>query len=137
MPNLGLLVEVLDKETGVSVMEIYSVSLGSLIGVAPSLAVWITVIVLAIFILRRGGGRAERFLIAGASLKLVSNLLTIPTAAIVPLLIEKGATITYATSLALSYDIVRDVVSMAGIICLVWAFWIKFKGRTDKVEGEK
>ena len=110
-------------------MEIYSVFLGSIIGVAPSLAVWIAVIVLATFILRRGGGRAERFLIAGASLKLVSNLLTIPTAAIVPLLIEKGATITYATSLASGYGILTGIVSALGIICFIYAFCVKFKGR--------
>ena len=110
-------------------MEIYPVFLGSLIGVAPSLAVWIAVIVLATFTLCRGGGRAERFLIAAASLKLVSNLLTIPTAAIVPLLIEKGATIAYATSLASGYGILTSVVSALGIICFIYAFWVKFKGR--------
>ena len=117
-------------------MEIYSVFLGGLIGAAPNLALWIAVIVLATLILRRGGGRAERFLIAGASLELVSNLLNIPTAAIVPWLVQKGYSITYASSLASGYGVLRGVVGMAGIICLIYAFWVKFK-TTDGREGAR
>ena len=117
-------------------MEIYSVFLGGLIGVAPFLAGWVAIIVLVSLMLRRGGGRAERFLIAGASVKLVSNLLTLPTVAIVPLLIEKGATITYATSLASGYGILRGVVSALGIICFIYAFWAKFKARQTPVMSD-
>jgi len=54
-------------------MEFDSVFVGGLVGVAPNLAFWIAVIVLASIVLRRGGDRAGRFIIAGASLKLVSN----------------------------------------------------------------
>ena len=109
-------------------MEI-SMFLGVLTGVAPYLAGWIAVIILAAIMLRRGWGRAERFLVAGASLKLVSNLLHIPAIAIVPWLIQEGSSITYANSVAFGYGIFRGVIGMAGIICLVYAFWVKFKVR--------
>ena len=98
-----------------------------LVGNSPFLAGWIAVIILAVLMLRRGGGRAERFLVAGASLKLVSNLLNIPAAAIVPWLIQGGASITYANSVASGYGIFHGVISMAGITCFIYAFWVKFK----------
>lgn len=112
-------------------MEIYSVFLGGFVGAAPYLAGWIAVTVLAVILLRRGGGRAERFIIAGASLKLFSGLLNIPAAAIVPLLVQGGANITYASSAAFIYGIARSVVSTAGIICLIYAFWVKFKSGNE------
>lgn len=112
-------------------IEFNSVFIGGLVGVTPNLAGWIVVIILAAIILRRGG-RAERFIIVGASLKLFSNLLNIPAAAIVPWLIHGGATITYATLADSVYQILRGVVSMAGIIFLIYAFWLKFRaGRQE------
>lgn len=110
-------------------MEFNSALLGGLVGVAPNLAGWVAVIVLAAIMLRRGGGRAERFIIAGAGLKLLNSLLNIPAAAIVPWLIGGGNSIDYVNSVASAFGILRGVVSMAGIICLVYAFWVKFRAR--------
>ena len=107
-------------------MEIYSVFVGGLVSAAPSLVAWITAIILAAVFLRRRGGRAERFLLAGAGLMLVNSLLIIPGAAVVPYLVERGATMTDASSAAWSLNLVRGVIGMAGIICLVYAFWVKF-----------
>ena len=109
-------------------MEI-SMFLGPLIGIAPALLFWIAVIVLAIIMLRRGGGRAERFLIAGASIKIIANLLTVPTVFIVPWLVDGGYSMHSAASIATYCGIFINIISMAGIICLVYAFWIKFKMR--------
>ena len=108
-------------------MEFESPFISGLVGTAPGLLGWAVVIILAAVLLRRGGGRAERFIIAGAGLKLLSNLLNIPAATIVPWLVQGGATITDASSAVFIYEIVRGVVGMAGIICLVYAFWVKFK----------
>ena len=44
-----------------------------LAGMIPALALWIAVIIFAAVRLRRGGGRAERFLLAGASLKILDH----------------------------------------------------------------
>jgi hypothetical protein len=107
-------------------MEFNSVFIGALAGVAPALAGWTAVIVLAAIILRRRGGRAERFLVAGASLKLLSSLLAVPAAGIAPWLLHGGASIDYANSVVTCFGVLRGVVSMAGIICLVYAFWVKF-----------
>ena len=101
-------------------MEFNSVFINGLVGVAPNLAVWIVVFILAAIMLRHGGGRAERFIIAGASLKLFSNLLNIPE-------------VIYTSSAVSVYGIVRGVVGMAGTICLVYAFWIRFKARSTAV----
>ena len=112
-------------------MEFNSVFIGGLVGVAPNLVGWVAVIILTAIMLRRGGGRAERFIIAGAGLKLLSNLFNIPAAAIVPWLVQGGTTISDASSTAFIYEIVRGVVGMAGIICLVYAFWVKFKAGNE------
>ena len=108
-------------------MEFDNVFLGGLIGIAPALVLWIAVIVFAVIMLRRGGGRAERFLVTGASLKIISNLLSIPSFAILHWFIQKGYSIDYANSVVSGYGISCKVIGMAGIICLVYAFWIKFK----------
>ena len=116
-------------------MEFDNVFLAPLIGVAPSLAFWIAVIVLAAIMLRRGGGKAERFLIAGASLKIIGNLLNIPTAAIVPWFVSRGYSMDNTVSLVEYYGIFLNVIGMAGIICLIYAFWVKFKVWNVEVEG--
>lgn len=100
-----------------------------LAGSSPALALWIAVIVFAAIMLRRGGGRAERFLVAGASLKIISILTCPLTVFIVPWLVGRGYGTDSAISLASGYGIVLNIVGMAGIICLVYAFWIKFKAR--------
>ncbi len=95
----------------------------------PALLLWIAVVILAAVRLRRGGGSAERFLIAGGGLKIISNLLGIAGIFAVPWLIDRGYDHTYAVSLASGYGIFSNIISMAGIICLIYAFWVKFKAR--------
>ncbi len=130
LPCLGILDKILDKETGSSIMEIsdfFGLWLGYLISAAPALVFWIAVIVFIIVMLRRGGGKAERFLVAGAGIEITGNLLRIPTGAIVPWLLHKGYSITYISSITTGCGIFLNVISMAGIICLIYAFWVKFK----------
>ena len=126
MPCPCLLVEIQAKETGASVMD-FSIFLVSLMASAPALVLWIAVVVFAAVMLRRGGGRAERFLIAGASLKIISNLLILPSFAIRNWLMQEGYSMDYANSVVSGYGIFCKVVGMAGIICLVYAFWVKFR----------
>ena len=68
----------------------FSVMLGGLIMAAPQLAAWSVAITVAVIMLRRGGGRAERFLLSG-------------------------------------FNLFRGLVGLVGILCLVYAFWIKFR----------
>jgi cytochrome bd-type quinol oxidase subunit 2 len=97
-----------------------------LINTAPFLIVWIAATVLAAVLLRRRRGRAEKFLLAGGVIMLVNSLLIIPGQAVVPYLVERGATMTDASSAAWSLNLLRNVIGMVGIICLVYAFWVKF-----------
>ncbi|MFC1892995.1 hypothetical protein ACFLYR_03010 [Chloroflexota bacterium] len=109
-------------------MEI-SMLLTGLMGIGPALAFWIAVVIFAAVTLRRGGGRAERFLVAGAGLKIIGNLLGLPASAIRIWIVQEGYGMAYANSAVSGYGIFCNVVGMAGILCLIYAFWIKFKTR--------
>ena len=106
-----------------------------LINAAPFLIFWIAATVLAAVLLRRRGSRAEKFLLAGTALMLVNSILIIPGGAVVPYLVERGATMTDAASAASSLNLLRGIISMGGIICLVYAFWVKFKTRVANDNG--
>lgn len=97
--------------------------------IAPALVFWIAVIIFAVIMLRRGGGRAERFMVAGAGIKIVSNLLSVPAVFIVPWLVDGGYSNDSAVFIASGCSIFINVVGMAGIICLIYTFWVKFRER--------
>ena len=105
----------------------FGMFLGYFISAIPALVFWIAVVVFVTVRLRPGGGRAERFLIIGAVLEIISSLVRIPTIAIIPWLIGKGYSMDYAFSLLSGYGIFSNVVGMAGVICFIYAFWVKFK----------
>ena len=96
---------------------------------SPALVFWIAVIIFAVIRLRRGGGRAERFLMAGAGIKITGNLLRIPTAFMPLWFVDRDYSLTYASSVSNYCSIFLNIIGMAGIICLLYAFWIKFKER--------
>ena len=99
---------------------------GSLLGASPYMVAWIVAIVLSLIMINRGGGRAERFLLAGSCVMLAIALLRIPVPLAVPWLIEGGRSTVRAASLISIYQLVLGVIGMAGIICLIYAFWSKF-----------
>lgn len=100
-----------------------------LIGSLPALALWIAVIIFGIVMLKRGGGRAERFFIAGGSIKLLGNLLIIPSFIITSRLFNQDYSTDYVNTVSNGISIFRNIVSMAGMICLIYAFWVKFNKR--------
>ena len=104
----------------------------SLIGSVPYLVAWIVAIVLSVIMLQRGGGRAERFLLAGSCVMFTERLFSTPISVImVPWLHDIGLHIQ-STALVLSgVRFFFGVVSLAGIVCLVYAFWVKFKFKSD------
>ncbi|MBA7636752.1 hypothetical protein ES703_44380 [subsurface metagenome] len=109
-------------------MEMYTQAvIGGLVSSAPPLVGWIVAVVLAAIMLRRGRGRAERFLLAGASLMLVQSLIAITTTAVSTwLIVDRGMAIVEAASMLSVFGLVRGCIGLAGIICLVYAFWVKF-----------
>ena len=110
-------------------MEMYfQAIIGGLLSSAPPLAGWIVAVVLAAIMLRRGGARAERFLLAGACLMLLASVLSVPTSALgVWLHTVRDMTSVQAASWLSIFGLIRGVINLAGIICLVYAFWVKFK----------
>jgi len=78
--------------------------------------------------LKSRGARAERFLVAGASLMLAQSLITVLTAVIATWLHTGREMTNVQAAFWLSiFGLIRGVISLAGIICLVYAFWVKFK----------
>jgi len=62
---------------------------------------------------------------------LASTLVSVPIAAIVPWLVEGGASRVEAASVISGFNLFRGFIGLAGIICLVYAFWIKFKVKSN------
>jgi hypothetical protein len=108
-----------------------SIIINSLIPAAPYLAAWIAAIVFSVIMFRRGGGRAERFLLTGSCLMLASRLLSVPTVLIVPLLVDSGWSTDRALPVLSGVGLFLGLVGLAGIVCLVYAFWVKFEVKSN------
>ena len=115
-------------------MEFSSVIFGFLPNILYLVA-WIIAVFFAVRMLRYQGGRAERFLLVGASLMLINSMVTFAAAVLRPWLIVWLAQIENTPGpasippLFLAIDSLRGCIFLAGIVCLVYAFWIKFKAR--------
>jgi hypothetical protein len=112
-------------------MEFNSPLLTGLVSISPRLLFWIVIIIISLVFLGRCGGKAGHYIIIGAVLELLSALLAIPSAAIAPWLVQNGYDLKQAVSLSSGYSVFSNVISMAGIICFVYAFMAKFNKRTD------
>ena len=108
-----------------------SVIINNLIPAAPYLAAWIAAIVFSVIMLRRGGGRAERFLLTGSCLMLANKLFSVPTVLIVPLLVGSGWSTDRVLPILSGVGLLLGLVSLAGIVCLVYAFWVKFEVKAN------
>jgi hypothetical protein len=115
----------------VSLSDIGSIIVPNLISAAPYLVAWIVVIVFSAIMLRRGGGKAERFLLTGSCLMLASKLFSVPTVLIVPLLIGSGWSTDRALPMLSGVGLFLGLVGLAGIVCLVYAFWVKFEVKSN------
>lgn len=98
----------------------------ALLGSIPILLAWLVGIVLAVRMLRRGGGKAETLLLAGCSLMFVAQIASpFLRGLTIWLVAEHGITRASASGLAFSLPI--SILSMAGIVCLVLAFWFRWR----------
>lgn len=107
----------------------------SLLARLPVLAVWITVLVLGIIMARRGGGKAAVFIAAGGGIKLAGIILS----AVFPfttiwLFLGSGNTETHTTVSEAATWLV-NIVSMAGYLCLFYAFWVKSTTSGESTPG--
>ncbi len=110
--------------TSVQIVEI------SMLRYIPELVAWGVGITLAVLMVRRGGGRAEKLLLAGCSLMFVVKLAT-------PLLSELVQSLMSDRGMS-NVDMVQtmgwvtmpmSILILAGLVCLVWAFWVRFRVR--------
>ena len=99
----------------------------ALAAMTPVLLFWTAVIILGAIMLGRGGGRAERFLIAGAGIKIIGNLISVPSSYFTFRLLAENFNTDSVITINQGIHIAANIVGMAGIICLVYAFWVKFK----------
>ena len=95
------------------------------------LIAWVVAVVFAVRMFKHGGARAERFLLIGVSLMLASSVVGSIFTAITPWIVfwVAGAG-GGAKNLGIVFSIIgafRSLVSLAGIIYLVYAFWKKFR----------
>ena len=97
----------------------------ALLGNIPILLAWLVGIVLAVRMLRRGG-KAEKLLLAGCSLMFVAQIVRpFLTGLALWLVAEHG--MTRASALGLAFSLPITILSMVGIVCLVYAFWTRWK----------
>ena len=113
-------------------MEMYSQSIiGGVVSSIPALVGWIVAVIFATIMLRRGGSRAERFLLIGASLMLLQSLISVPTAAFSTwLMIDRGMSNIEAAFILSIYSVAKGCIGLSGIICLVYAYWVRFRTKT-------
>ena len=100
----------------------------SLLKNTPELMAWLFGIVLAVVMLRRGGARAEKLLLAGCSLVFLVDLINPLVRELVRRWMSEQdmSYVSAAQTIGLA-SLPMTVLSLAGLVCLVWAFWMRFR----------
>ena len=112
----------------------YFASVGpSLLFSSPMLAAWIVGIVIAARMLKAGGGKAERLLLVGCCLMLAERLISPFSTVLVLWLVNRQEMEAQGFGLIISIvNIPLSLISLVGIVCLVYAFWIRFKSHRQQ-----
>ncbi len=99
----------------------------------PELIAWLVGIVLAVLMVRRGGGKTEKLLLSGCALMFISALASPLLSELVQsLMFEEGmSNLSRAQMMSLFVSLPRGVLSLAGLVCLVWAFWVRFRAKRE------
>jgi hypothetical protein len=113
-----------------------SVFISSLANTASGLAVWIVALVLSIVLSKRSDGRPERLLLVGSSLMLASTFLSVFVPVIQRYLTQSGLTNVSMAGVISGINLFLGLISLAGVICLFYAIWKKFNGRTNIIAGD-
>ena len=112
----------------------YLVQVGiSFIARIPYVAAWIVGVVFAVKMVRRGGQKAEKFLLLGCGLMLLNQVIMPFLGALSNWMVHERGMPVSAIGIA---QIPTGLLSLAGIVCLVYAFWVKFKkGKTESTDS--
>ena len=94
----------------------------------PVLLMWLAGIVLSVLMLRRGGGRAEKLLLAGCAVKFTEQIYGAFVPAVVAYMLSERLRADLTPGVA--YQIfmwIGVALGLAGFVCLILAFWMKFR----------
>jgi len=103
-----------------------------LIATTPELITWCIGIVLAIIMIKRGGARAEKLFLSGCIIMLIVAVIS----GFIPWFYKQqiGGLILGAREIGIIVSIVSGIPGLAGFVCLVVAFWLRF--RMKRVEAD-
>jgi len=105
----------------------------SMLRYVPELMAWLLGIVLGVIMVRQGGGKAEKLLLAGCSLMFAVKLASPLLSELVQSLPRNGMSYTeIALRMSLFAGIPISILALAGLVCLVWAFWVRFRARRQE-----
>ena len=103
----------------------------SLLQHTPELVAWLFGVVLAVLMVRRGGGKAEKLLLAGCSLMLAIQVVSPFLSGLVSSLLREGWRTPQTVGLFLSLPM--GILGLGGIVCLAYAFWARFKAKRQEL----
>jgi hypothetical protein len=98
----------------------------------PELIAWIVGVILAVIMVRRGGLKAEKLLLAGCALMLLAPLTGILLHGwLLEIIREQDR--SYIEIMRhpawVAFNIITGLLSLAGLACLIWAFLTRFRGK--------
>lgn len=103
-------------------------------------AVWMVPLIAGIIMVKRGGERPERFFLAGSALMVLDHLVTlvrrVHTQLIMTMTLQLGSESikemgARVTSVNIIYTVFTSLFFLAGMVLLVYAFWLKFKKNAE------
>jgi hypothetical protein len=97
----------------------------SILRFIPEILAWAVGIVLAGLMVRRGGVKAEKLLLAGCSLMLFAGVMAVLLRGMMPSMREWSIS---AQEMGIIYSS-SALPSLAGLICLIIAFWVRFRAK--------
>jgi hypothetical protein len=95
----------------------------------PQIVFWIVAIILSILLLIRSHQKAETLLLAGSIIMLFNAALGVFYIFVFPIFHNAGMETLEAISALQVFNLGRNLIGMTGTICMVYAFWLKFKSQ--------
>ena len=132
LPGNGVLDKVQGQEAGGNIVDAGDVLMmifSGFIGFGIPILFWLGTLVFGIVMLRRGGGRPERFFITGAALSLFGMLLRIPIVYHPIWLHDRDYGRDTMSSIIFGAGLFINIISALGVMGFIYAFWLKFKNR--------
>ena len=96
------------------------------LGFGIPLLFWIGTLIFGIVMLRRGGGKPERFFITGAALNILGTIHRIPIGYFPIWLTGREYGSEAMRSITFGVGLFINIVSALGVMGLIYAFWLKF-----------